>query len=81
MKLFGNNLKQRLIAVVRQQSVQGINCSIFLYRSSFGANQRLALTQKSFNCIGFTLCSSAGLAVGEFSAVMDFDNMDVVCTY
>ena len=60
-----------IIAVIRQQFVIGINCSIFLYRNSFGANQRLALTRKSLqNCAGFTLCSSAGLAVGECSTVM-----------
>ena len=29
-----------IIAVVRQQFVTGINCSIFLHRNSFGANQR-----------------------------------------
>ena len=27
--------------------LMGINCSIFLYQNSFGANQRLALTRKS----------------------------------
>ena len=49
----------------------GINCSIFLYRNSFGAKQRLALARKSFGTgTGFTLCSSAGLAVGECFAVM-----------
>ena len=37
-----------IIAVVRQQFVLGINCSIFPYRNSFRANQRLALTRKSF---------------------------------
>ena len=34
--------------VIKQQFVLGINCSIFLYRNFFGANQRLALTRKSF---------------------------------
>ena len=53
----------------------GINCLISLYRNSFGANQRLALTRKSFR-IGQVsqrsnsqrLCCSVG-----------FDNMHV-CT-
>ena len=45
------NLSHRLnelFAVVRQQFVLGINCSIFQYRNWFGANQRLAQTRKSF---------------------------------
>ena len=46
----------------------GINCSIFLYRNSFGASQRLALTWKSFRIA--QVSHSAGLAVGECSAVM-----------
>ena len=33
-----------------------INCSIFLYRNSFGANQRLALTRKSFRIAQVSLC-------------------------
>ena len=65
------NLVTKTIAVVRQQFVLGINCSTFLYRNSFRANQRLANTRKSFRiCIGFTLCSLAGLAAGECSTVM-----------
>ena len=36
------------IAVIRQQFLLGINCSIFLYWNSYGANQCLALTWKSF---------------------------------
>ena len=35
--------------LLRQQFVLGINCSIFLYRNSVGANQRLALTRKSIS--------------------------------
>ena len=55
----------------------GINCSIFLYRNSFGTNQRLALSRKFFRITqGFTLCSSAGLAVGS----NELDTMHVVCT-
>ena len=38
------DVADNVVAVVRQQFVMGINCSIFLYRNSFGANQRLALT-------------------------------------
>ena len=58
------------IAVVRQQFVMGINCSIFLYRNSFDANQRLALTRKFFRIAQVSHCSSAGLAVGDCAAVM-----------
>ena len=47
----------RVIAVVRQQFVMGINCSIFLYRNSFGANQRLALTRKSFRITQVSHCA------------------------
>ena len=32
------------------------------------------------NCAGFTLCSSAGLKVGDCAAEMGFDVMYVVCT-
>ena len=35
----------------------GINCSIFLYRNSFGANQRLALTRKSFRIAQVSHCA------------------------
>ena len=59
----------------------GINCSIFLYRNPFGGNQYLALHDPEIlqNCAGFTLCSSAGLAVGECHPVMGL-TMHVVCT-
>ena len=56
--------ENHIIDVVRQQFVVGINCSIFLYRNSFGANQRLTLTRKSFrieqgsNCAVFSRFSS-----------------------
>ena len=42
------NFLSDVFAVLRQQFVMRFNCSIFLYWNSFGANQRLALTQKSF---------------------------------
>ena len=59
-----------IIAVVRQQFEMGINYSIFLYRKSFRANQRVKHWPWSpSNCTGFTLCNSAGLAVGECYAV------------
>ena len=45
------------IAVVRQHFVLGINCSIFLYLNSFGANQPLALTGKSFRIAQVLLCA------------------------
>ena len=45
------------IAVVRQEFVMGINCLIFLYRNSFGANQRLALAQKSFRIAQVSHCA------------------------
>ena len=41
---------------VRQQFVMGTNCSIFLYRNSFGANQRLAVTGKSFRITQVSHC-------------------------
>ena len=63
-----NNLSLGIFAVVRQQFVLGVNCSIFLYRNSFGANQRLALPGSPSQV---SLCaSSAGLAVGQCFAVM-----------
>ena len=46
-----------LVAVVRQQFVMGINCSIFLYRNSLGVNQRLALTRKSFRIAQVSHCA------------------------
>ena len=45
-----------VIVVVRQQFVMVINCSIFLYRNSFGANQRLVRDLEVLqNCAGFIL--------------------------
>ena len=68
-------------AVVRQQFVGGVNCSIFnvpeLVRSQSTFSTDPEVLQ---NCAGFTLCSSAGLAVCECSAVIGFDTMHVVCT-
>ena len=49
--------RKPIIAVVRQQFVMGINCSIFLYWNSFGANQRLALTRKSFRMAQASHCA------------------------
>ena len=48
----------RLIAVVRQQFVLGINCSVFLHRNFFGANQHLTLTKKSFKIAQVSLFCS-----------------------
>ena len=71
------NSDTKLIAVdvVRQQFVLGINCSIFLYLNSFGANQRLESHPEVLqNFTVFTLekfcSSSAGQGVCECSAVM-----------
>ena len=59
------------LAVVRQQFVMRINCSIFsapeLVRNQSAFSTDPKVLQ---NCAGFTLCSSAGLAVDECSAVM-----------
>ena len=46
-----------IIAVVRQQFVFRINCSIFLYRNSFEANQFLALTRNSVRIAQVPLCA------------------------
>ena len=67
-----------VFAVVRQQFVLGINCSIFLCQNSFGANQRLALNR--FRIEQVSLSSSAGLAVGEFSEVMDL-TLCILCVH
>ena len=47
----------KVIAVVRQQFVMGNDCSIFLHRNSFGANQRLALTRKFFRIVQVSHCA------------------------
>ena len=70
-----------LIAVVRQQFVLGINCSIFLYRNSFGANQRLALTRSPselhrFHFVQFSRSGSRRI----FCSNDGFDTVHVVCT-
>ena len=54
----------QIIAVVRQQFVMGINCSIFCTRTRSDP-------EVLQNCTSFTLCSSVGPAVGECPAVMD----------
>ena len=60
------------ISSIRQQFLMGTKCSIYLYRNSFGANQCLTLTRKSFRIphVSHILCSSAGLTVGQCSAAM-----------
>ena len=57
-EVFWNTRLPRLyvIAVVRQQFVMGTNSSIFLYRNSFGTNQRLAVTRKSFRITQVSHC-------------------------
>ena len=65
-----------IVAVVRQQFVTGINCSIFLYRNSFRANQRLALTPKSFRIVQFSESGSRRMFCSN-----GFDAMHIVCTY
>ena len=52
-----NQNEDRIIAVVTQQFLMRISCSIFLYRNSFGANQRLALTRKSFRIAQVSHCA------------------------
>ena len=46
-----------IIAVVKQQFVMGINCSIFLYRNLFGDNHRLAMTRESFRIAQVSHCA------------------------
>ena len=48
----------------------GINCSIFLYRNSLGASQRLELRIVQFS----------GSSSRQCSAVMGFDTIHVMCT-
>ena len=50
-------IEKMFVAVVRQQFVLGSNYSIFLYRNSFGANQSLAFTRKSFRIARVSLCA------------------------
>ena len=51
-----NKCNAQLFAIARQQFEMGINCSIFLHRNSFRANQRLALTGKSFRIAQVSHC-------------------------
>ena len=53
----------------------GINCSISLYWNSFGANQRLALTRKSFRIAQVSHQSSSR----RLCCSVGFDTMHV-CT-
>ena len=69
-----------VIAVVKQQFVLGINPSIFLCRNSFGANQRLALTRKSFRIAQVSLQLSRSSSWQIFCC-NGFDTLHVVCTY
>ena len=58
----------------------GINCSIFLYRNSFGANQRLALTRKSFKIAQVSLHAVQQVQQSGMFCSNGFDTMRVVCT-
>ena len=57
----------------------GINCSIFLYRNSFGANQRLALTRKSFRIAQVSHCAVQRVHSRRMFCSNGFDTM-LVCT-
>ena len=58
----------------------GTNCSIFLYRNSFGANQRLALTQKSFRIAQVSHCAVKRVYISRRMFCSDgFDTVHVVC--
>ena len=74
----------KLIVVVRQQFVMGINCSIFLYRKSFGANQGLALIWKSFRISQVSHCAvqraQQSANVLQYSGFVYTDSLCVVCT-
>ena len=62
---------QTFIAVVRQQFVMGINLLDFSVPELVRSQSTFSTDPEVFqNCAGFTLCSSASLAVGECSAVM-----------
>ena len=47
----------KIIAVVRQQFVLGINCLNFFNCSSFGANKRLVMSRKSSEIVQGLLCA------------------------
>ena len=63
-------------AVVRQQFVIGINCSIFLYGNWFGANQPLALTRKSFRIVQVSHCA---VSSWRMFCSNGFDIMHIMC--
>ena len=71
---------RNLIAVVTQQFVMRINCSIFLYRNSFGANQRLALTGSPSELRRFHIVQFSGSSSRRMFCSNGFDTMHVVCT-
>ena len=57
----------------------GINCSIFLYRNLFGANQRLALTRKSFRIVQVSHCAVQRVQQLGMFCSNKFDTIHVVC--
>ena len=63
-----------------KQFVIGVNCSIFLYRNSFGANQRLALTRKFFRIVQVSHCAVRGSSSRRMFCSNGFDTMHAVCT-
>ena len=76
-------MKEKILkinAVVRQQFVMGINCSIFLYRNSFGANDRLTLSGKSFRLRRFHIVQISGSSSRRMFCSNGFDTMHVMCT-
>ena len=81
VKLCITFVTKSLIAVVRQQFVMGINCSIFLYRNPFGGNQCLALTRKSFRIAQVSHCAVQRVySSRRMFCSNGFDTMHVVCT-
>ena len=73
--------KDKHFCVVRQQFVMGINLLDFSVPELVGSQSTFSTDPEALqNCAGFTLCSSAGLAVGDCAAVLGFTLSDVVCT-
>ena len=60
--------------------VMGIDCSIFLYRNSFGANQRAALARTSFTITQVSHCAVHRVQQSANVLQQWFDTMHVVCT-
>ena len=59
----------------------GINCSIFLYRNSSGANQRLALVPGiPSELLRFHIVQFSGFSSRRMFCSNGFDTMHVVCT-